>query len=181
MNPNKRRIKEEKKILNIKYLRFALIGEQKINGLKSLSQLKNLRHLNAAGCYLIDHDLVAIGQVESLELLDLDLTDITDDGLQHLSTLTNLSELRLKDNGQLTDDCVDYLLHLENLKLIHIANTSITINGLKKMVSHLNLETIIIDSDFNNDIDELLRITEKYPKLTIIFKGRGDISNGKID
>ena len=181
MNPNKRRIKEQKRIANIKYLRFALIGEQKIDGLKGLPLLTNLRHLNAAGCYLVDHDLVTIGQVKSLELLDLDLTNITDDGLQHLSSLTNLGELRLKDNPQLTDDCVDYLINLENLKLIHIANTSITINGLKKMVSHLDLETIIIDSDFNNNIDELLRITEKYPKLTIIFKGRGDISNGKID
>jgi hypothetical protein len=180
MNPNKRRIKEQKRIANIKYLRLAFIGKQKIDALKSLVQLTNLKHLNAAGCYLVDHDLVTIGQVTSLELLDLDLTDISNNGLQHLSNLTNLSELRLKDNPQLTDDCVNYLLHFDKLKLIYIANTSITINGIKKMLSHLNLKTIILDSNLDNDIEELLLITEKYPKLKITLKGRGEISNGKI-
>lgn len=91
------------------YLRLYFTSKVKNKKLEKLLELKRLRHLNASGSYLLDQHLEIIGQIETLELLDLDLTEITDSGLQYLNPLKNFTELRLKDNPQLTDYCVEHL------------------------------------------------------------------------
>ncbi len=163
------------------YLNLSFYGEIDKNELKKLTQLKRLKHLNVSSSDLYDKHLEIIGQLKTLELLDLDLTEITDSGLKNLIQLTQLRKLRLKDNPQLTNDCIAYLLDIEQLELIHIENTSITIDGLIKLLTQKELKTVILDCEFDNSIDELLSISEKYPKLEIVFKGTGIMSNGKLN
>ncbi len=163
------------------YLNLSFYGEIDKNELKKLTQLKRLKHLNVSSSDLYDKHLEIIGQLKTLELLDLDLTEITDSGLKNLIRLTQLRKLRLKDNPQLTNDCIAYLLDIEQLELIHIENTSITIDGLIKLLTQKELKTVILDCEFDNSIDELLSISEKYPKLEIVFKGTGIMSNGKLN
>jgi len=62
-----------------------------------------------------------------------------------------------------------------------LRNTSITIEGLIKLLNQKGLKSIISDFEYENEIEELIRITEKYPKLEITLKGTGVISNGKLD
>ena len=162
------------------YLNLSFFGEIDIIELKKLALLKKLKHLNLASSDLLDKHLEFIGQVETLELLDLDLTEITDNGLRNLQSLKQLRELRLKDNPQLTNNCIQFLSNIEQLELIHIENTAITIEGLIKLLNHKELKSIISDFESKNEIEELIRITEKYPKLEITLKGTGVISNGKL-
>ena len=163
------------------YLNLSFYGEIETIELKKLIQLKNLKHLNISSSDLFDKHLIFIGQLETLELLDLDLTEITDNGLRNLNSLKRLRELRLKDNPQLTNDCIEFLFDIEQLELIHIENTSITKTGLIKLLTQKELKSVILGSEFDNEIDELLRITKTYPKLEITLKGTGLISNGKLN
>lgn len=167
--------------LDTNYLSLSFFGEIEMAELEKLYQLKKLKHLDMASSYLFDKHLEVIGQVKTLEILDLDLTEITDKGLRNLKPLKQLRELRLKDNPQLTDKCIEFLSDIEQLEAIHIGNTSITILGLITLLHKKELESVILDFEFENEIDELLIISTKYPKLEITLKGTGIISNGKMD
>ncbi|MGD1840016.1 MAG: hypothetical protein ACFB0B_03845 [Thermonemataceae bacterium] len=167
--------------LDTDYLKLSFSGDIEKTELYKLLRLKNLKHLNTACADLCDQHLEVIGQITTLELLDLDSTAITDNGLQHLIPLNQLKELRLKDNPQLTDACLDFLSNIEQLKLIHIGNTSITITGLATLLAKKELATIILDTTFDTARDELLKITKQYPQLSITLKGTGVIANGKLN
>lgn len=168
--------------LDCDYLRLSFFGEIEMVEFEKLSQFKKLKHLNVSSSDLFDEHLeIIIGQMDSLELLDLDSTEITNNGLRNLKSIKQLRELRLKDNPQLTDECVDFLSDIEQLELIHIDNTSITITGLTKLLALKEMKSVILGCDFDSKIEELMRITEDYPKLEITLKGTGIISNGRLN
>ncbi|MFD0992006.1 hypothetical protein [Tenacibaculum geojense] len=167
--------------INTDYLSLSFFGEIEITELEKLCQLKKLTHLNLSSSDLFDKHLEIIGQLESIKLLDLDLTEITDNGLQNLKPLRQLKELRLKDNPQLTDKCIEFLSDIEQLELVHIENTSITMIGLTKLLNQKKLNSVILDFELDNEINELLNLSKKYPKLKIIIKGKGVILNGKLN
>jgi hypothetical protein len=163
------------------YLNLSFFGEIDNLELKKLIQLKKLRHLNVSSSDLFDEHLDVIIQIENLELLDLDSTEITDKGLQQLSQLKKLKELRLKDNPQLTDNCIEFLSNIKHLEFLHIGNTSITTSGLRTLLDNKKMKSIILDFEFENEIDELKRLTQKCPNLEITLKGTGIISNGMLN
>lgn len=167
--------------LETDYLSLSFFGEIETTELQKLFQLKHLKHLNLSSSDLFDKHLEVIGQMKTLELLDLDLTEITDNGLRNLKPLKQLRELRLKDNPQLTNECIEHLINIDQLEFIHIGNTSITIKGLTKLITQKQLKSVIVDIEFENEINELLRITQKDSKLEITLKGKGIISNGKLN
>ncbi|MCP4521911.1 MAG: hypothetical protein GY827_09530 [Cytophagales bacterium] len=160
---------------------YSFFGEIKSSELEQLLHFKKLKHLNVSCSDLFDHHLAIIGKIESLELLDIDSTEITNDGLKHLIPLKKLSALRLKDNPQLTDECIVYLAAIEWLELIHIGNTSITMEGLTSLLQKNELYEIILGSEFNDKIEELKLLTQKYPDLEITLKGTGIIMNCKLN
>jgi hypothetical protein len=167
---------------NADYLSLSFFGEIEISEIQKLLQLKNLKHLNLSSCDLIDKHLETIGKIASLELLDLDATEITDQGLFFLQHLKNLKQLRLKDNPQLTDTCVEYLSNIHSLELVHFGNTSVSTGGVRKLLSKVELHCILLEnSDLRDVIDELLIITSEHPKLEITLKGLGILSNGKTE
>jgi len=166
--------------LETTYLSLNFYGEVEINTIQKICQLKHLKHLNLSSSDLLDGHLEIIGGVESLELLDLDLTKITDQGLRFLKPLKKLKELRLKDNRQLTDECIEHLAKIESLELIHFGNTSITIEGLKRLLPEVNLKLVILDSVFKNVLEEVLVLSRRYPELEINLKGTGAIVDGEV-
>jgi hypothetical protein len=127
------------------YLALSFYGEIDISEIQKLLQLKHLRHLNLCSSDLTDEHLEIIGRVDSIELLDLDLTKITDNGIRFLETLKKLKELRLKDNPQLTDMCIEHLVKITSLEFVHFGNTSISSEGLKRLLSKVNLKSVIVD------------------------------------
>ncbi len=167
--------------LETTYLNLVFVDRIDIEELKKIRLLTKLTHMNASSHLLHDEHLEIIGSVNQLEMLDLVMTEITDQGLGKISTLQRLVELRLKDNPQLTDVCIPYLANLKSLKSIHLGNTNMTFVGLKKLLSTLTLETIILDSEFQEFLEPLLVLSRDYPKLEILLKGTGTISKGHLD
>ena len=167
--------------INTEYLSLSFFEQIKVTELEKISQLKKLKHLNLSNSYLFDKHLEIIRKVASLELLDLDATEITDSGLQYLKPLNKLKELRLKDNPQLTDACIEHLLDIKDLELIHFGNTAVTTSGVRVLLENKKIKTLILDSEFKDNIYELKSLSEKHPYLEIIVKETGIISNGKLD
>jgi Leucine-rich repeat (LRR) protein len=167
--------------IDAEYLKFTFCGGIEIQEVQKLLRLKNLRQLNLSSSRLLDKHLEYIGKINSVELLDLDSTEITNQGLSFLQSLKKLKQLRLKDNPQLTDMCIEYLSNLESLELLHIESTSITINGLRRLLHQVKLKSIILGSEPGNMIEDLLLLSSMNPNLEITLKGVGIIFNGKLN
>ncbi|WP_316822183.1 hypothetical protein [Pedobacter gandavensis] len=71
-----------------------------------------------------------ISAVLSIYQLDLDGTDITNEGIRLLSKLDYLTELRLKECLGIDDGCVPDLYQIKGLELLHLGGTSISPNAL---------------------------------------------------
>jgi DnaJ-domain-containing protein 1 len=89
--------------------------------------------LHCGGSAIDDAQLVHIGELTGLQLLDLSHTRITDTGLLHLSRLTHLQHLWLWGT-EITDAGLAIVGRLESLRLLGIGNTAITDSG----VAHLS-------------------------------------------
>jgi hypothetical protein len=63
-------------------------------------------------------------------------TEITDDGLQHLSSLTNLKCLSLSGT-HVSDDGLKHLSGLTNLEYLFLVNTQVTDDGVKMLQESL--------------------------------------------
>lgn len=163
------------------YFSFSVWDDIPSKELQKLLKLTHIRHLNVSSCDLEDKHLETIGKLKTLELLDLDSTEISDHGLSFLEPLQQLKQLRLKDNPQLTDNCIDYLVRIPSLEMLHAGNTSITSTGLSLLLDRVQLKTLILDSEFADSIADLLDLSGRYPDLEIILKGTGCISNGRMN
>jgi Leucine-rich repeat (LRR) protein len=76
-----------------------------------------------------------------LRTLTLTKTQITDDGLRHVSGLTELLTLRL-DSTQITDDGLRHLIGLNNLLQLNLNDTQVTDEGtldLKKQLPNCEI------------------------------------------
>lgn len=157
--------------LDVPYFNMVWVEKVLKKELLKLQQLKKLRHLNASCYRLQDKDLLTIGTLTQVELLDLVMTEITDSGLGHLQNMVCLEELRLKDNPQLTDNCIPHLVRLKSLKLLHLGTTSVTISGVRQLLEALELETLVLDDDFEDHLEDLKALASSNSKLEIIVKG----------
>ncbi len=129
--------------------------------LAELLRLNRLQYADFAYSDLDDDGLAVIGRIGSLEGLDLQCTRITDGGLRHLREMPSLTALRLKENRQLTNACVEHLLEIRTLANLQIHWTSIDHDGLRGLASLPNLEFLCLrveDDNFSaKDLDEFRR------------------------
>lgn len=158
------------------------------HSVRDATELLNLRQFNClksasfASSNLNNNGLALLSSLIQLEYLDLQETEITDDGTKYLTNLKNLNFLRLKDNPQLTNECIPHLTKIENLKELQINETSINQKGLEKLVVMKNLEKIILEVWKNNfTFETLLKISLKMPNCIIQAKGDGEFHNGRFD
>jgi hypothetical protein len=83
-------------------------------------------NLNCSG--ISDDGLKHLSGLTNLEWLEIDRTRISDDGLKHLSGLTNLVWLAL-DGTDITDDGLKHLSSLTNLQRLSLCGTQVTDDG----------------------------------------------------
>lgn len=151
------------------------------NELSYLNQFPNLTSASFTNSNLNDEGLAHVSNCINIEDLDLQDTEITNNGIKYLKNLKFLKYLRLKDNLQLTDECVPYLTELENLLNLQIQETSITEDGLKKLTALRYMENIIIQVQNNNyTFEGLLKISSKLPDCEILAKGDGHSAMGNL-
>jgi Leucine-rich repeat (LRR) protein len=104
-----------------------------------LKDAHSLDSLRLVRCRVTDDGLRNLRGLTLLTRLDLggtDVTDtdsqITDRGLEHISYLSNLTDLSVYD-CQFTDDGIQYLRPLKNLTSLYIGGTAITDEGVREL------------------------------------------------
>ena len=79
--------------------------------------------------------------------LDLDDTEITNEGIEYLTRLDCLKELRLKGCSNLDNGCVASLIRIKELELLHLEGTNVTVSGLENIYMIATLRTLLISAD----------------------------------
>ena len=149
--------------------------------LAKLSQLP-LSSASFADANLTDVGLEIVSRITTLENLNLQGTQITNNGVSLLRNLTNLRYLRIKDNPQLDSRCVHHLIEIPNLTNLQIHETSIDLEGLAHVVSMKSLRDICLQIDDGNFThDGLLELSRRIPNCSILAKGDGEYFAGEFN
>lgn len=147
--------------------------------LQKLSALRLLKSVNFCGTNLNDIGLRFISTLKTLEHLDLQETEITNQGLAPLSQMPNLKMLRLKGNAQLTNGCMRHIREIRALTELQIQETSIDQDGLMEVVSMPQLREVCIEVwGRNYTFEGLQKLSAQMPMCTFLVKGKGEFING---
>jgi len=82
--------------------------------------------LQLADCGITDAGSAVIGELRSLNYLGLNSNQLTDKGVQALAGLTDLSELTMNNNPELTGNCLSHLSNMQLLDLLDVEATQVT-------------------------------------------------------
>jgi Leucine-rich repeat (LRR) protein len=94
---------------------------------------------------LKDFDYATLKEKPYLEVLQMANEDVTDQTLENLKGLTNLRELDL-NNTQITDEGLKILNELPELKILRLKNTKITDEGFRQfLLQKESLEQLNLD------------------------------------
>jgi len=123
-------------------------------GLEHLSRLPNLKHLGISRIhfndpkmnkeYYTDKGLEFLSHCQKLEYLRIGSIGLTDDGMEHITKLTNLKNLNLFGCDNITDVGLAKISTLKNLENLHISGCGITIAGINQLNSHSNIRRMHI-------------------------------------
>jgi hypothetical protein len=95
-----------------------------------------LKALSAASCPLNPDCIASLTKIPLLAELTLSGVlrgGIGPDQVKLISSCKNLELLMLNDNKKVDDRCMEYLLRLKHLENLDVRNTSVTVDGLKKL------------------------------------------------
>lgn len=119
------------------------------------------------------HLELMVTHIRSINMLDLDETDLTNEGIEHLTRLDLLKELRLKGIRQLDNDCIVHLNKLKGLELLHLRGTSITLDGILKLNNLQGLKELFFSDDEDKPAKEkMLQLREVLPGCEFIINGK---------
>jgi hypothetical protein len=111
------------------------------DGLKELSNLRNLTTLNLSRTNVTDAGLKELANLKNLTTLYLHETKVTNVGMKELAKLKNLTVLNLGDT-KVTDAGVKELANLKSLTTLDLSHTEVTDAGLKELANLKNLTTL---------------------------------------
>lgn len=98
-------------------------------GTAILRNWKRLKRLNLRGTKITDSTLEVLAGITTIEWLDIGWAQVTDTGLDHLSSLTNLRSLTMGGN-KLTDHALQFLRQMPQIEYLDIGGTQRTDSGL---------------------------------------------------
>lgn len=147
----------------------------------SYTQANNLspviKRINFRDSELNDEELFfLVSKVKVIHQLDLDNTCVTDCGVQYLTKLESLKELRLKGCKDITEKCLIDLASLKELELLHLGGTLITLEHAKTLSPLENLKQLLLSSDYPEAM-----IKQEALRLRLLFPGCEININHKID
>lgn len=139
-------LKGFEKLINLQELFLHGCINLKESELVRIVGFKNLKELSLEDCSKIDHiSLACIGQLSSLESLNLTNTNITDEGLEEIENLINLKELNIARCNKITNKGMEFigkLMNLEGLDLMACIN--LTDESLPHIANLVNLNTLFL-------------------------------------
>ncbi len=128
---------------------------------------------------VVDDDLVLLSGLDSLESLSLTGTDITGAGLVHIANLTNLKKLSLNGGYQkpskVDDEGLSHLSNLSQLEELVLSDSRVTDEGLAHLSGLTNLKSIYL---FQTNISDAgLAHLEGLRELEILRVGRTGVTD----
>lgn len=145
--------------------------------LAHLGELESLQVLEVGGTHVTDKGLARLKKLKNLRSLAIDATHVTDDGLKYVSGFPNLEVLRLSDT-QITDAGLDHLQNLKKLRLLTLFNTQITNAGVEKLAVFTDLEELGLGG--TRITDEGLILLKQFKKLRKLAVGQSQITNAGL-
>lgn len=110
-----------------------------------------------------------VTHVQSIDMLDLDETEITNDSIELLTKLSFIKELRLKGCNEIDDAAVVHINNIKGLELLHLGGTSISINGLLQLSADHPLHTLLVSvDDTEKELSNLTILAKRFPKCQLI-------------
>jgi hypothetical protein len=153
-------------------------GDHDMNELRRLRGLPRLTHVSFYDTPIDDEGLAFVCEVPTIENLVLQNTRVSNTGLGPLARLSALIHLRLKDNPQLSDECVPHLLGLSRLQTLAVHETSITASGLAQLAGLPELRDLCVDDETGTEA-ELRELSMLLPRCEILVKGWGALLAGE--
>lgn len=110
-----------------------------------------------------------VTHVQSINMLNLDETDITNYSIHLLSQLSFIKELRLKGCRKIDDEAIPHINNIKGLELLHIDGTSISINGVLQLSKSYRLRMLLIGvDDPEQHQNDLTIIAQRFPGCEFI-------------
>ena len=135
----------------------------------------HVQHFRGRLSRVDDEDLNRIPELfRSIDRLDLDNTDITNEGVRHLVQLECIKELRLKDCSRIDNGAMQYLVQINSLELLHLGGTKVTIDGLANIKRLENLKMLLFSSNETDEVinEKLIPLTALLPHCEIVVNSR---------
>lgn len=124
------------------------VSESVRHHLPFLDRIRGIGRLDQAAAPALFSEL---GSLTSLDVLYLQSTQVTDDGLEHLKGLTNLYALDLLDT-QITDAGMEHLKRLTRLNDLRLTGTRVTDAGLEYLKGLASLERLDLSETKITDV-----------------------------
>lgn len=148
--------------------------------LQKLQELPNITSASFSDTNLNDTGLkYLIHNCPNLNNLNLQDTKISNHGIKYLALCEHLTILRLKGNDQLTDDCIDSINILHHLENLQVQETSISVEGLKRLKSQ-KLKDLIINWRDTDTREAFMEVSSRLKECSIIVKGKMNLLHGEI-
>jgi hypothetical protein len=90
--------------------------------------------------------------LESLEVLRLSKTKVTNEGLRTISALRSLTRLKIDRNMQIADEGLKHLAKLKNLEELDVSYTNVTAEGIETLQNALP-DCKIIHESISKSVD----------------------------
>lgn len=105
----------------------------------------------------------------SIPEMYLKCTDVTDEGVKHISKIHNLKYLTLADHIKVTKASIPYFNEMQLLESLNIINSEITLSDLCESLNNQNLRTVFVSSEDNeeNIAEKGFLLKERMPKCDI--------------
>lgn len=116
------------------------------------------------------HKIVAL---VNLQLLDLSRNTVWAAGVEIISTVTSLQDLRLRGAS---DDWLQHIAKMHNLTSLHLCNSSLSGNGLEALVALQNLAHLDLNDSYDVDDDGLAHLAE-LPCLKTLKVSQSEVSD----
>ena len=100
-----------------------------------------LKELNLFENFQYEEGLAAVGQITTLEDLNLQQTPTNDTTIAGLATLKNLKKLNLEDSF-IGDEAIDTVVKLPKLEVLILNGTQVSDDGLKKLTALKSLKEL---------------------------------------
>jgi hypothetical protein len=149
------------------------------DGVKPLTRLKKLKRLSLSNTKVGNTGMEHLAEMGQLEHLYLSKTTITDDGLRIVGNFPLLSYLALANNKDLTDEGVKHLTSLSNLSELGILRTSISLKSLD-FLSSLKTLRILGIQDSTSAVDHLHHV-RKLENLESLSLGDVKVTDDQLD